>query len=70
MFERRFMAMAVALATSYGSSPGRKGRKSTSRQSSAQQLRHAPPIGAMPKLGRNELCLCGSGRKFKKCCLR
>ena len=21
------------------------------------------------KLGRNELCLCGSGKKFKKCCL-
>ncbi len=22
-----------------------------------------------PKLGRNDLCLCGSGKKFKKCCL-
>jgi len=22
----------------------------------------------MPKTGRNELCHCGSGRKFKKCC--
>ncbi|HZU29759.1 MAG TPA: SEC-C metal-binding domain-containing protein [Candidatus Angelobacter sp.] len=21
------------------------------------------------KLGRNDLCPCGSGRKFKKCCL-
>lgn len=24
----------------------------------------------MPKLGRNELCHCGSGKKFKKCCLK
>jgi len=21
-----------------------------------------------PKVGRNELCLCGSGKKFKRCC--
>jgi len=23
----------------------------------------------MSKLGRNELCYCGSGKKYKKCCL-
>ena len=23
-----------------------------------------------PKVGRNEMCPCGSGNKFKKCCLR
>lgn len=23
----------------------------------------------MPKIGRNDLCFCGSGKKFKKCCL-
>ena len=22
------------------------------------------------KIGRNELCPCGSGKKYKKCCLR
>lgn len=22
-----------------------------------------------PKIGRNELCFCGSGKKYKKCCL-
>lgn len=25
-------------------------------------------MSAMAKIGRNELCPCGSGRKFKKCC--
>ncbi len=23
----------------------------------------------MPKLGRNKKCFCGSGKKYKKCCL-
>jgi len=25
-----------------------------------------PPV-AIPKLGRNDLCWCGSGKKYKKC---
>ena len=25
---------------------------------------------ATPKVGRNDPCLCGSGRKFKQCCER
>ena len=27
-----------------------------------------PHLRAAPKVGRNELCPCGSGKKFKKCC--
>lgn len=26
------------------------------------------PVRAGARIGRNDLCLCGSGRKFKKCC--
>jgi len=26
------------------------------------------PVQAAPKVGRNDPCPCGSGRKFKKCC--
>jgi uncharacterized protein YecA (UPF0149 family) len=26
-------------------------------------------IRAEPKIGRNDPCLCGSGKKYKKCCL-
>jgi hypothetical protein len=29
----------------------------------------APIRNATPKIGRNELCPCGSGLKFKRCCL-
>jgi uncharacterized protein YecA (UPF0149 family) len=28
----------------------------------------APPLRP-DKVGRNELCACGSGKKYKKCCL-
>jgi len=28
----------------------------------------AEPVKAKPKVGRNDPCPCGSGRKFKKCC--
>lgn len=27
-----------------------------------------PPIVNAPKVGRNDPCPCGSGKKFKKCC--
>jgi uncharacterized protein YecA (UPF0149 family) len=28
----------------------------------------SPPVRRPPKVGRNEPCPCGSGRKYKKCC--
>ncbi len=29
----------------------------------------SPPVRhEVPKIGRNEPCTCGSGKKFKKCC--
>jgi hypothetical protein len=30
---------------------------------------HDPYVREVPKLGRNDPCHCGSGRKYKKCCL-
>jgi|TARA_R110000796_G_scaffold54893_6_gene128206 SEC-C motif-containing protein len=27
------------------------------------------PIG-ISKIGRNDTCLCGSGKKYKKCCIK
>ncbi|HEX2852150.1 MAG TPA: YchJ family protein [Opitutaceae bacterium] len=34
-------------------------------------VRHGPaPIKAGPKVGRNDPCPCGSGKKYKHCCLR
>ncbi|MCA9049860.1 MAG: SEC-C domain-containing protein [Planctomycetaceae bacterium] len=28
-----------------------------------------PIVNAQPKVGRNDPCPCGSGKKYKKCCL-
>lgn len=28
-----------------------------------------PAVRPMPKVGRNQPCPCGSGKKYKKCCL-
>jgi preprotein translocase subunit SecA len=30
--------------------------------------RLGPVVREAPKVGRNEPCPCGSGKKFKKCC--
>jgi uncharacterized protein YecA (UPF0149 family) len=40
------------------------------REAAAERLqqRALPQRRASPKVGRNELCPCGSGKKFKKCC--
>jgi uncharacterized protein len=34
------------------------------------QLVQAADIKVRPKAGRNDPCPCGSGRKYKQCCLR
>lgn len=39
------------------------------RRGQASMTMRAPMHRADPKIGRNELCPCGSGRKYKHCCL-
>ena len=34
-----------------------------------ETIKSAPRTRNIPKIGRNEPCVCGSGLKFKKCCL-
>ena len=33
------------------------------------KLNTLPVTFEQPKVGRNDVCICGSGKKFKKCCL-
>ena len=35
-----------------------------------EEAPRATPVRAGPKVGRNDPCVCGSGKKFKKCCGR
>ncbi len=34
----------------------------------APETVHVEPVRVMPKVGRNDPCPCGSGKKYKKCC--
>jgi preprotein translocase subunit SecA len=52
-----------------------RSEKPTARRASAPALprgipapTHQPWVRAGPKVGRNDPCPCGSGRKYKKCC--
>jgi uncharacterized protein YecA (UPF0149 family) len=37
---------------------------------SETDLKHRPVVRQTPKVGRNDPCPCGSGKKYKKCCGR
>ena len=32
-------------------------------------IENSVPVNELPKVGRNDPCFCGSGKKYKKCCL-
>ena len=34
----------------------------------SQPQKKAPVVNKVPKVGRNDPCPCGSGKKYKKCC--
>ena len=38
------------------------------RRQAGASARTSKPRRATPKVGRNEMCPCGSGKKYKKCC--
>ena len=40
------------------------------RESDPEAVVSATVSNSAPRIGRNEPCPCGSGRKFKQCCLR
>jgi preprotein translocase subunit SecA len=60
-------------STTGSESPPQKGR-GTPKQGSdivseaAAAMEKAKPVRAGPKVGRNDPCPCGSGKKFKQCC--
>ena len=47
----------------------RKGYPSETRVKKGRRIVHGEKE-LTEKLGRNDLCPCGSGRRFKKCCLK
>ena len=47
-----------------------EGEMELSGPSQAQAPRRPQPVRVGPKIGRNDPCPCGSGKKYKKCCGR
>jgi preprotein translocase subunit SecA len=33
-----------------------------------ETLAKAQPVKSVPRVGRNDACPCGSGKKYKNCC--
>ncbi len=56
----------VALHYGRGTVPGEPAGAQTAASSSRPG---GPPPSSGPKVGRNDPCPCGSGKKYKKCCL-
>ena len=65
-------AAAAAAAASAGTAEQRRDLQAAERASrgegGAPAKRKRQPIRAMPTVGRNEPCPCGSGKKYKQCC--
>ena len=61
----RLSELWAAYCERYPDYQERFARRSATMHGFAGRIVAAPP---KPKVGRNELCSCGSGKKFKKCC--
>jgi preprotein translocase subunit SecA len=68
--EERAEAPSPAVLTAHDSSAGSFREPEQAAANSAGEPKHAAkvPIRIGQKVGRNEPCPCGSGKKFKKCC--
>jgi preprotein translocase subunit SecA len=53
-----------------GAQPPVKGAASDMVSEASEALSKAKPIRSGPKVGRNDPCPCGSGKKYKQCCGR
>jgi uncharacterized protein YchJ len=47
-----------------------KDQRAAARKSQPEKVERFRPIVPQKKIGRNEFCPCGSGKKYKKCCGR
>jgi preprotein translocase subunit SecA len=60
-------AEASALAQQSAGQPSALGQRPSESGRSAEPVAHAPFVRGERKVGRNEPCPCGSGKKFKQC---
>jgi preprotein translocase subunit SecA len=53
-----------------GDAPAAKGNASDVVSEANAAVEKAKPVRSGPKVGRNDPCPCGSGKKYKNCCGR
>ncbi|MCU0788322.1 MAG: preprotein translocase subunit SecA [Verrucomicrobia bacterium] len=63
---------ASAFGAQGGLAPAKAGQKQASDivSEAAEAIEKAKPVRSGPKVGRNDPCPCGSGKKYKQCCGR
>ena len=74
--QRTVHAEAGAFGGAAGSAPGaaakadpRDGQRASDMVAAATEaVARAKPVRVVPKVGRNDPCPCGSGKKYKQCC--
>jgi preprotein translocase subunit SecA len=54
-------------AAAEGVGPGKASRQLAEVAAASRGEKRAPVVREMPKVGRNDACPCGSGKKYKKC---
>jgi preprotein translocase subunit SecA len=60
-------AEAAALAQQAAAQPSALRPSSAEREEAVEATQHTPFVRGERKVGRNEPCPCGSGKKFKQC---
>jgi preprotein translocase subunit SecA len=62
--------MVQQSASTYGSAPppAQSSKASQMVEEATEAASKAKPVRAGPKVGRNDACPCGSGKKYKACC--
>ena len=61
-------ALGGSTTTASSGAAASEGKPSDVVSEAAEALAKAKPIRTGPKVGRNDPCPCGSGKKFKQCC--
>jgi len=51
-----------------GAAPGKASDVVSEAAAAAEAQAKAKPVRTGPKVGRNDPCPCGSGKKYKNCC--
>jgi preprotein translocase subunit SecA len=59
---------ATTSTSNTSDAPGAAGSSSDLVSQANEEISKAKPIRTGPKVGRNDPCPCGSGKKYKQCC--